>query len=175
MEFIRGFPGIADHFGVRRIIYEDLARPVGGDDLEERQAQWDSLNRVALEKLRFYVTVRVDDMVTQGEDITARVYYQRYRLERLFLRTGAESVASLGTRLAASKYAEGGEIFEWLAKLDGIYAQFRAAGAEVPDLEKKHRAMGLISEAPIWGSMAHLLGTADGVSYMDWRLSLIHI
>ena len=69
MEFIRGFPGIADHFGVRRMIYENLARPVGGDDLAERQAQWDNLNRVALEKLRFYVTVRVDDMVTQGEDI----------------------------------------------------------------------------------------------------------
>ena len=40
MEFIRGFPGIADHFGVRRIIYEDLARPEG--DLAERQAQWDN-------------------------------------------------------------------------------------------------------------------------------------
>jgi len=169
MEFIRGFPGIADHFGVRRIIYEDLARPEG--DLAERQAQWDNWNRVALEKLRFYVTVRVDDMVTQGEDITARVYYQR--LQRLFLRTGAESVASLGRRLAACKYAEGEEIFEWLAKLDGIYAQFHAAGAEVPDLEKKHRAMGLISEAPIWGSMAHLLGTADGVSYTDWREAML--
>ena len=43
MEFIRGFPGIADHFGVRRIIYEDLARPVGGDNLAERQAAWDEL------------------------------------------------------------------------------------------------------------------------------------
>ena len=39
MEFTHGFPGIADHFGVRRIIYEDLARPVGGDNLAERQAQ----------------------------------------------------------------------------------------------------------------------------------------
>ena len=78
-------------------------------------------------------------------------------------------MALLGRRLAACKYTEGEEIFEWLAKLDGIYAQFRAAGAEVPDLEKKHRAMGLISEAPVWGSMAHLLGTADGVSYTDWR------
>ena len=44
---------------------------------------------------------------------------------------------------------------------------------EVPDLEKKHRAMGLISEAPIWGSMAHLLGTADGVSYTDWREAML--
>ena len=126
MEFIEGFPMIADHFGVRRIIYENVARPVGGDDLEERQLAWDTLNRVALEKLRFYVTVRVDDMVTQGEDITAREYYQR--LNRLFLRTGAESVASLGRRLAACKYAEGEEVFEWLARLDRIFAQFRAAG-----------------------------------------------
>ena len=118
---------VVDHFGVRQIIYDNVARPVGGDDLAERQLAWDTLNRVALEKLRFYVSVRVDDMVTQGEDITARVYYQR--LNRLFLRTGAESVASLSRRLTACKYAEGEEIFEWLAKLDGIYAQFRAAGA----------------------------------------------
>ena len=140
---------IADHFGVRQIIYEDVPRPNGGVELAERQMAWDNLNRVALEKLRFYVTVRVDDMVMQGEDITAREYY--LRLQRLFLRTGAESVASLSRRLAACKYAEGEEVFEWLARLDGIFAQFRAAGAEVPDLEKKHRAMGLISEVQIWG------------------------
>ena len=102
MEFIRGFPMVADHFGVRRMIYDGVARPVGGDDLAERQMAWDDLNRVALAKLRFYVTVRVDDMVTQDEDITAREYYQR--LQRLFLRTGAESVASLSRRLAACKY-----------------------------------------------------------------------
>ena len=65
---------------------------------------------------------------------------------------------SLGRRLAACKYAEGEEIFEWLAKLDGISAQFRAVGAEVPDLEKKHRGMGLISEAPIWGVYGPLAG-----------------
>ena len=59
-------------------------------------------------------------MVTQGEEVTAREYYRR--LQRLFLRTGAESVASLGRRLAACKYAEGEEIFEWLARLDSIYA-----------------------------------------------------
>ena len=47
---------------------------------------------MALEKLRFYVTVWVDDMVTQGEDITARVYYQRLELKRLFLHMGVESV-----------------------------------------------------------------------------------
>ena len=66
-----------------------------------------------------------------------------------------QKAAWLGRRLAACKYAEGEEIFEWLAQIDAIYEQFRAAGAEVPDLEKKHRVMGLISEAPIWGSMAH--------------------
>ena len=65
----------------------------------------DDLNRVALGKRRFYVSERVDDMVTQGEDITARVHYQR--LERLFLQTGAESLVLLGRRLAACKYAEG--------------------------------------------------------------------
>ena len=77
MEFIRGFPGVADHFGVREIIYGNIPRPAGGDDLAERQEGWDRLNKLALEKLRFYVTVRVDDMVTQGEEITAREYYRR--------------------------------------------------------------------------------------------------
>ena len=43
----------------------------------------------------------------------------------------------------------------------------------MPNLEKKHRAMGLISEAPIWGSMAHLLGTTDGVSFTDWREAML--
>ena len=56
--------------------------------------EWDNANRVALEKLRFYVTVRVDDMVTQGEEVTVREYYQRS--QRLFLRTGVESVVLLG-------------------------------------------------------------------------------
>ena len=171
MEFIRSFPGIADHYGVRAIIYENVLRPENGDDLAERQAQWDTLNRVALEKLRFYVSVWVDDMVTQGEEITAREYYRR--LSGLFLRTGVESVATLNRRLAACKYVEGAEIFEWLAKLDGIYAQFKAAQAEIPDQEKKHRAMGLISDVPIWGSMAHLLGTSDAVSYTDWREGML--
>ena len=41
MEFIRSFPGIADHYGVRAIIYENVPRPEHGDDLAERQAQWD--------------------------------------------------------------------------------------------------------------------------------------
>ena len=49
MEFIRGFPMIADNFGVGQIIYENVARPVRGDDLAERQQARDTLNRVALE------------------------------------------------------------------------------------------------------------------------------
>ena len=68
MEFIRGFPGIADHYGVREMIYGNVPRPDAGDNLAERQVAWDNMNRVALEKIRFYVTVRVDDMVMQGED-----------------------------------------------------------------------------------------------------------
>ena len=80
------------------------------------------------------MSVRVDDMGTQGEDIMARECYQR--LNGLFLRTGAESVPTLNMRLAVCKYQQGKEIFEWLAKLDSIYAQFRAARAEIPDLEK---------------------------------------
>ena len=171
MEFIRGFPGIADHYGVREMIYGNVPRPDAGDNLAERQVAWDNMNRVALEKLRFYVTVRVDDMVTQGEDITAREYFRR--LDGLFLRTGAGSVSSLNRRLAACTYQQGEEVFEWLAKLDSIYAQFRAAGAEIPDQEKKHRAMGLISDVPTWGSMAHLLGTSDAVSYTEWREAML--
>ena len=53
MEFIRGFPGVTDHFGVREIIYGNAPRPVGGDGLAERQEEWDRQNRLALEKLRF--------------------------------------------------------------------------------------------------------------------------
>ena len=56
-------------------------------------------SRVALEKLQYYVTTRVDDMLTQGEEVTARVYYQRLEFKRLFLRTGAESVALLGRKV----------------------------------------------------------------------------
>jgi hypothetical protein len=114
MEFIRSFPGIVDHYGVREMIYGNIARPIGGDDLAEHQLEWDKLNRVALEKLRFYVSTRVDDMVTMGEEITAREYYRRS--SGLFLQTGAE------------EYTDGEEIFEWLAKLDGIYAQLELRG-----------------------------------------------
>ena len=60
-----------------------------------------------------------------------------------------------------------------MAKLDDIYAQFKAARAEIPDQKKKHREMGLISDAAVWGSMAHLLGTADAVSYTEWRQGML--
>ena len=36
MEFIRGFPMIADHFGVHRMVSENVARAVGVVDLAER-------------------------------------------------------------------------------------------------------------------------------------------
>ena len=106
-------------------------------------------------KLRFYVSVIADDMVMQGEEITApaREYY--LRLQGLFLRTGAGSVVTLNRKLVACKYQNGEESFEWLARLDSVYAQFRAV---VADLEKKHRRMQLIFDAPIWGFMALLLG-----------------
>ena len=71
-------------------------------------------------------------------------------------------------RLAVCKYQQGEEVFEWLANLDLINVQFRVARAEIPDLENKHRAMGLISDVPVWGSMAHLLGTYDAVTYTEW-------
>ena len=82
---------------------------------------------------------------------------------------------SLNRRLAACTYQQGDEVFERLAlaKLDSIYAQFRAAGAEIPDQENKHRAMGLISDKPTRGSMAHLLGTSDAVSYTEWREAML--
>ena len=111
MLFIHSFPGIVDHFGVRRIIYENMARPVGGDDLAKRQVAWDNLNTVSLEKLWYYVMRRVDDMVTQGEEVTVRVYYQRLCIERLFLRTGAESVVSLREgKLLANICRRGGDL-----------------------------------------------------------------
>ena len=41
MEFIDGFPGVASAFKVKDLIYDGVARPHNGDDLEERQAIWD--------------------------------------------------------------------------------------------------------------------------------------
>ena len=103
MDFIRGFPGVAARFGITGMIYDGTPRPGTGDDNAEAREEWDRLNRLAIEKLRFYVSTRVDEMVTDGEEITARQYYQR--LGVLFLNVGAESVASLHNRL--SKYNEG--------------------------------------------------------------------
>ena len=61
MEFIRGFKQVADHFGITIMVYEDTNRPADEDEAGS-QARWDTMNRIALEKLRFYVTTRVDDM-----------------------------------------------------------------------------------------------------------------
>ena len=139
MGFIHGFPGVADHFGVAGLIYRGEARLEEG---AEAMAEWHALDRFALQKLRFYVSAQIDDVVTNGDMLTAREYY--LRLERLFLKAGAKSVASLHTWLAACHYAEGHEIFEWIARLDGIFTHFKAADAPLQDLEKKHRAMGLM-------------------------------
>ena len=108
------------------------------------------------------MSTQVDGMVTDGEDITARQYYQR--LGVLFLNVGAENVSSLHNRLSKYKYNEGEEGFEWLTRLASIFTQLRTAGAPVPDLEMKHRAMRLIADAHTWGAMAHLLGTGDNIA-----------
>ena len=56
MEFIRGFPGVAARFGIEGIIYDGTPRPGGAAELDEARTAWDRLNRLALEKLCFYVT-----------------------------------------------------------------------------------------------------------------------
>ena len=76
IDFIRGFPGVAARLGITGIIYHRKPRPGAGDDNAEAREEWDRLNRLAIEKLRFYVSTQVDDIVTDGEDITARQYYQ---------------------------------------------------------------------------------------------------
>ena len=171
MDFIHGFPGVAARFGITGIIYDGMPRPGVGDDKAEAREEWDRLNRLAIEKLRFYVSTQVDDIVMDGEDITARQYYQR--LGVLFLNVGAESVASLHNRLSKCKYNEGEEVFEWLARLASIFTQLRTAEAPVPDLEMKHRAMSLIADAQTWGAMAHLLETGDGISYRQWQVAML--
>ena len=93
---------MSDHFGITGIIYDSVPRPVDEDEHGTRAA-WDERNRIALEKLRFYVTTRVDDTVRNGDELTAREYY--VRLQALFLRTGSESVASLHKRLANCTYS----------------------------------------------------------------------
>ena len=78
MDFIRGFPGVASRFGIEGIVYEGAPRPEDG----EARTEWDRLNKLALEKLRFYVSGRVDRVVTNGDDITARQYYERLARSR---------------------------------------------------------------------------------------------
>ena len=51
MEFIRGFPGVAERFGFAEIIYGGRARPGAGDELAEARAEWDRLNHLALTAL----------------------------------------------------------------------------------------------------------------------------
>ena len=67
MDFIRGFPGVAARFGITGMVYDGTPRPGAGDDNAEARGEWDRLNRLAIEKLRFYVSTRVDEMVTDGE------------------------------------------------------------------------------------------------------------
>ena len=110
-------------------------------------------------------------MVTMGEEISAGEDYQR--LQAMFFRTGTESLATLQMRLANCRYQQGEEIFSWLARLDNIFSQFRAAGSPLDDAEMKHRAMSLISTVPIWGFMAHLLGAGGGVSYREWKQQMM--
>ena len=92
MDFIRGFPGVAARFGINySYIYDGTPRPGAGDDNAEVREEWDRLNRLVIEKLRFYISTQVHDIVTDVEDITARQYYQR--LGVLFLNVEAESIA----------------------------------------------------------------------------------
>ena len=79
------------------------------------------------------MTVRVDDMVTQGRISLRGSTTNVNGYTGLFLRTGAKSVSTLNMRLAACKYQQGEEIFEWIAKLDSIYAQFWVARAEISE------------------------------------------
>ena len=48
MEFIRGFKQVADHFGITRMVYEDINRPADEDEAGS-QARWDNTNQIALE------------------------------------------------------------------------------------------------------------------------------
>ena len=83
-----GFPGIAARVGFTEIIYDGRPRPGTGDKRAEARAEWDRLNRLALEKLQFYVSVRVHQSSEDGEELTVRQYYQRFN--RLFLRIGGK-------------------------------------------------------------------------------------
>ena len=73
----------------------------------------------------------------------------------------------------ACTYTPGEEIFEWIAKLDAIYTQFKAAGKEVADSEKKHRAMGLLMRVPVaMGANGTASGTSEVTCYtwQQWML-----
>ena len=60
-----------------------------------------------------------------------------------------------------------------LARLASIFTQLRKAGAPVPDLEMKRRAMSLIADKQTWSAMAHLLGTGDGISDRQWQPAML--
>ena len=79
---------MAARFGITEIICDGAPGQGAGEERAEARAEWDRRNRLALEKLRFFVSVRVDQIVTDGEELTAWQYYQR--LHRLFLRMGEE-------------------------------------------------------------------------------------
>ena len=149
MEFIDGFPGVASAFKVKDLIYDGVARPHNGDNLEERQAIWDQRNLLALEKLRYYVSDKVHLVVAKGNrELTAREYYQA--LDFMFLRTTAESTTVLEEKLANCKLRIHDELFEWMAHLDAIYAGFRAAGEPKSDAQMKLRAMQKVGKE--WAS-----------------------
>ena len=76
MGFIRGFPGVAARFGIEGITEDGTPRPGAAEELAEARAYWDRRNRLASEKLQFYVSTRMDEIVTDGEDLTASQYYQ---------------------------------------------------------------------------------------------------
>ena len=89
------FKQVADHFKIKDIIYDGVPRLVD-EDVHGTLAEWDEQNSIAIyEKLQFYVKTRVDDTVTNGDELTARTCEYYVRLQGLFLRTGSESVASL--------------------------------------------------------------------------------
>ena len=169
MDFINYFPTIAHRFGFSEIIYDRVERPDGQGDGQAR-ARWDRLNGVALEKLKFYVSDKVDTMVTKGQHgLTARQYY--LLLDQLFLHTDVEHLRTLEKRLNSCLLRDNEDLFEWAARIDGIYAQFVAAGAAKTDQEMKHRAMSLVGER--WESFAHLLGTSNEVSYVQWQTAML--
>ena len=76
----------------------------------------------------------------------------------MFLQTESENIATLHRRLAACTYMQGGEIFEWIARLDAIFTQLKAAGKEVADAEKKTPGYGTIDKNTYVGSNVAVVG-----------------